>query len=390
MPSIMRAPKLFTPGPTAVPAEVLETQARPLIHHRTEEFRAAHRAVMEGLQYILRTKNPVAVLTASGSGAMEAVVVNLTKPGETVIVTEVGKFSERWRSIADAYGVRVVKVEAEYGRVVTAEQVETAFKQNPSASVLFTTHSETSTGVLLNVAAFARVARAHNALIAVDAITSAGCHDVCTDEWGLDAVVGGSQKGVMIPPGLAYVALSERALAKMRAGHHPVYYFDLLKAVASAEKDDTPYTPAITLVFALQTALGMMRAEGIENVIARHETNARAVRAAVVAMGLKLLAEVPSNAATAVLTPGDSAGKITKHIEKTYGVKIAGGQGAVQGKIVRIGHLGYYDETDMYTVISAFEATLNDLGLAQTFGKGVEALRRSFVDSRSVSARGGR
>ncbi len=374
----MRSPKLFTPGPTAVPAEVLETQARPLIHHRTDEFRHALTDSMRGLQYILETKNPVVILTASGSGAMEATVVNLTKPGETEIVTEVGKFSERWREIAEVYGVRVVVVHAEYGQVAAPDAVERAFQDNPGASVLFTTHSETSTGALQDVAAFATIARRHGALIAVDAITSAGAHRVCTDAWDLDAVVGGSQKGVMIPPGLGYVALSQRALAKMKAGRHPVYYFDLLKAVASAEKGDTPYTPAITIVLALQKALEMMRAEGIENVIARHDANASAVRAAVVAMGMKVLAAVPSNAATAVLTPGDSAGKITKHIETRYGVKIAGGQGSLKGKIVRIGHLGYYDETDMYTVVSAFEATLNDLGLVATFGAGVEALRRSY------------
>ncbi len=374
----MRSPKLFTPGPTAVPADVLETQARPLIHHRTDEFRHALSESMRGLQYILETQNPVVVLTASGSGAMEATVVNLTQPGETVIVTEVGKFSERWREIAEVFGVRVVVVRAEYGRVATAEAVERAFAQNPGATVLFTTHSETSTGALQDVEAFAKVARAHGALIAVDAITSAGAHRVRTDEWGLDAVVGGSQKGVMIPPGLGYVALSPRAIAKMKAGRHPVYYFDLVKAVASAEKGDTPYTPAITLVLALQRALEMMRAEGIENVIARHDANASAVRAAVVAMGLELLAVVPSNATTAVVTPGDSAGPITKHIEARYGVKIAGGQGSLKGKIVRIGHLGYYDETDMYTVVSVFEATLGDLGLVKTFGAGVEALRRSY------------
>ena len=374
----MRSPKLFTPGPTAVPAEVLETQARPLIHHRTDEFRKSLTASMQGLQYILNTKNPVVVLTASGSGAMEATVVNLTQPDETVIVIEVGKFSERWREIAEVYGVRVVVVKADYGSVASPADVDRAFRDNPGAKVLFATHSETSTGALQDVAAFAEVARSHGALIAVDAITSAGAHEVRTDEWGLDAVVGGSQKGVMIPPGLAYVALSERALAKMRAGRHPVYYFDLLKAVASAEKGDTPYTPAITLVLALECALEMMRKEGIENVIARHDANGSAVRAAVTAMGMKVLASVPSNATTAVLTPGDSAGSITKHIEKRYGVKIAGGQGSLKGKIVRIGHLGYYDETDMYTVVSAFEATLNDLGLVKTFGAGVEALRASY------------
>lgn len=374
----MRSPKLFTPGPTAVPAEVLETQARPLIHHRTEEFRKSLAASMQGLQYVLNTKNPVVVLTASGSGAMEATVVNLTQPGETVIVTEVGKFSERWREIAEVYGVRVVAVKADYGSVAPPADVDRAFRENPGATVLFTTHSETSTGALQDVAAFAEIARAHGALIAVDAITSAGAHDVRTDEWGLDAVVGGSQKGVMIPPGLGYVALSERALAKMRAGRHAVYYFDLLKAVASAEKGDTPYTPAITLVLALECALEMMRKEGIENIVARHDANGGAVRAAVTAMGMKLLASVPSNATTAVMTPGDSAGSITKHIEKRYGVKIAGGQGSLKGKIVRIGHLGYYDETDMYTVVSAFEATLNDLGLVKSFGAGVEALRASY------------
>ncbi len=377
----MRSPKLFTPGPTAVPAEVLETQSRPLIHHRTEEFRAALGASMQGLQYILETQNPVPILTASGSGAMEATVVNLTKPGETVIVTEIGKFSERWREIAEVFGVRVALVRTEYGEIATPEQVEKAFRDNPGASVLFTTHSETSTGALQDVAAFAKIARAHNALIAVDAITSAGAHRVRTDEWGLDAVVGGSQKGVMIPPGLAYVALSQRAIAKMKAGRHAVYYFDLLKAVASAEKNDTPYTPAITIVLALQKALEMMRAEGIENVVARHDANASAVRAAVTAMGMELLAKVPSNAATAVVTPGDSSGKITKHIEKRYGVKIAGGQGSLKGKIVRIGHLGYYDETDMYTVVSAFEATLNDLGLVKSFGAGVAALRAAYQRS---------
>jgi serine---pyruvate transaminase len=382
----MRAPKLFTPGPTAVPAEILETQARPLIHHRTEEFREAHIAAIKGLQYILHTENPVVILTASGSGAMEATVLNLTKPGETVIVTEVGKFSERWREIGETYGLNVVSVKCEYGKVVTAEEVESAFKANPGATVLFATHSETSTGVLLDVEAFAQVARDHEALIAVDAITSAGCHDIRTDAWGLDAVVGGSQKGVMIPPGLAYVSLSKRARSRMQQERHAVYYFDLLKAVKQADKGDTPYTPAITLILALRCALDMMREEGLKKIIARHDTNARAVRAAVTAMGLELLAAVPSNATTAVVTPGDSSGKITKHIEKRYGVKIAGGQGSLKGKIIRIGHLGDYHEGDMYTVVSALEATLNDLGIVNTFGKGVDALRGVFADATGATA----
>lgn len=381
----MKTPRLFTPGPTAVPAEVLETQARPLIHHRTEAFRTAYREAIEGLQYVLQTTNPVVILAASGSGGMEAAVANLTRPGETMIVTEFGKFSERWREIGVAYGMKVVSVRAEYGRAVEPAAVKEAFEKNPGASVLFATHSETATCALADVAAFSTIAHSHGALIAVDAITSAGAHEVLTDEWGLDAVVGGSQKGVMIPPGLAYVALSERAQRKMSEGRHPVYYFDLLKAVASAKKGDTPFTPATTLVLALRTALAMIRAEGLENVIARHDLNARATRAAVTAMGLELLAPVPSNAATAVRTPGDTADAITKHIEKRYGVKIAGGQGTLAGRIVRIGHLGHYDETDIYTVVAALEATVNDLGVVESFGRGLEAARGVFAAARSAS-----
>lgn len=375
----MKRARLFTPGPTAVPPEVLETQARPLVHHRTDEFKKAHLDVLDGLRYVMRTRNPVVVLASSGSGAMEAVVVNLTAPGEKVIVTEMGKFSERWREIATAYGVEVVSVSCEWGRPVSPEEVSEAFERHPDATVLLTTHSETSTGVLQDVEAFARIAHDRGALIGVDGITSIGCHDVRTDDWGLDALVGGAQKGVMIPPGLGYVALSEAAIAKMKRGRHPVYYFDLLAAVEKAQAGDTPFTPAISLVFALQRALQMIREEGLEQVVARHAANAGAVRAAVVAMELELLASAPSNATTAVIAPEGRAGDITKTMEHTYGVKIAGGQARLKGKIFRLGHLGYYSATDMYTMIAALEATLCDLGIRDGFGAGVEALRRSYA-----------
>jgi len=375
----MKRARLFTPGPTAVPPEVLETQARPLVHHRTDEFKKAHLDVLAGLQYVMRTQNPVAVLASSGSGAMEAVVVNLTAPGEKVIVTELGKFSERWREIATAYGVEVVSVSSEWGQPVSPDRVSEAFERHPDATVLLTTHSETSTGVLQDVEAFARIAHDRGALIGVDGITSIACHDVRTDDWGLDALVGGAQKGVMIPPGLGFVAISPAAIAKMKRARHPVYYFDLLAAVEKAQVGDTPFTPAISLVFALQRALEMIREEGIERVVARHAANAGAVRAAVRAMGLELLASVPSNATTAVVAPEDRAGDITKTMEHTYGVKIAGGQARLKGKIFRLGHLGYYGATDMYTMIAALEATLCDLGIREGFGPGVEALRRSYA-----------
>ncbi len=379
----MRQARLFTPGPTAVPPPVLETQARPLVHHRTPEFREAFRETTEGLARVLRTGRPVLVLATSGTGAMDAVVANLTAPGETVIVTEIGKFSERWSEIARAYGVNVVPVRAEWGDPVPPEAVEEAFREHPEARVLLTTHSETSTAVLQDVEAFARIAHAHGALVAVDGITSIACHDVRTDEWGLDAIVGGSQKGVMSPPGLSYVALSERAVEKMRAGRHASYYLDLEKALASARKNDTPFTPAISLVLAVRAAVRMILDEGLERVIARHARNAGAVRAAVRAMGLELLSSSPSNATTAVVIPRDLAGDVTKMMEHEYGVKIAGGQARLKGRIVRLGHLGDYHEGDIGTLISAFEATCRRLGLVDRFGPGVEAMSRHFEEARS-------
>jgi len=374
----MKPAKLFTPGPTAVPPEVLETQARPLIHHRTDPFREAHREIIENLQYIMRTQNPVVVLSSSGTGAMESCVVNLTQPGDKVLATVNGKFSERWAVIARTYGVETVTLESEWGDPVTPEQVEQAFEDNPGIAVLFTTHSETSTGVLQDVGEFARIARDHGALIVVDGITSVGAHDVLTDEWGLDAVVGGAQKGVMTPPGLGYVSLSERAIAKMKKGRHACYYLDLVAAVEKAKNGDTPYTPAISLFLALQQALRMMREEGIERIVDRHAANAEAVRDAVRALGLDLLASTPSNATTAVVPPEGTAASIVKTMEHAYGVKVAGGQAQLKGKIFRLGHLGYYERSDMHTMIAALEGALIDLGIRGEFGAGLDALRDSY------------
>jgi aspartate aminotransferase-like enzyme len=278
--------------------------------------------------------------------------------------------------------VETVTLEAEWGDPVTPDQVEEAFKRNPGITALFTTHSETSTAVLQDVEAFARIAHDHDALIVVDGITSVGAHDVMTDQWGLDAVVGGSQKGVMTPPGVAYVSLSPRAIAKMEAGRQPCFYFDLLAAVKTAKEGDTPYTPAIALFLGLQRALRMMREEGIEGVVARHAANASAVREAVSALGLRQLSSSPSNAVTAVVAPDGSAADIVKTMERKYGVKVAGGQARLKGKIFRLGHLGYYDPSDMHTMIAALEGTLIELGLSKEYGAGLEALRQSYKRSR--------
>lgn len=374
----MEPKKLFTPGPTQVPSRVLETMARPLIHHRTEEFRAIHREALEGLQYVYKTKNPVLILTASGSGAMEAALVNLTRPGEKALITVCGKFSERWQDLGEVYGLDLVVLQAKNGDPVTPEQVQEAFEANQDIGIVFTTHCETSTGVLQDVRSMARIAHEHSALIVVDGITSLCAQVVETDEWRLDAVVGGSQKGFMTPPGLAFLSLSEAAQERVERGGHPVYYFDLKKALRAYEKIDTPWTPALTLVIALNEALKMIREEGLENVIRRHTRNAKAVRVAVKALGLRLLASVPANATTAIVPKAGTADDIRKQLDQVYGIKVAGGQGDMKGKIVRLGHLGYYHETDMYMLIGALEATLYDLKLNPSMGKGVEALLNQF------------
>lgn len=376
----MESKKLFTPGPTQVPPRVLETMARPLIHHRTKEFRAIHREALEGLKYVYKTSTPVLILTASGSGAMESAVVNLTRPGEKVLVVVCGKFSERWRELALAYGLDPVVLETGWGDPVSPDRVQESFDAHSGISTVFATHCETSTGVLQDVKSMAKIAHKHGALMVVDGITSLCAQAVETDDWGLDAVIGGSQKGFGVPPGLAFISLSEAAQERTERGGHPVHYFDLKKALRSYEKDDTPWTPALTLVIALNEALRMIREEGLENVVRRHARNAEAVRHAVKALGLSLLASVPANATTAFVPPEGTADRIRQQLDDVYGVKVAGGQGELKGNIVRLGHLGFYHETDMYTMIAALEAALHDLGLNKNMGKGIEALLHQFRD----------
>lgn len=352
--------------------------AGPMIHHRTEEFRAIQREAIDDLRDVLKTRNPVVLLACSGTGAMEAALVNLTARGEKVLVTDLGKFSHRWREIGEAYGLDVTAVEARWGDPVRPEELERALDANPGVKAVFTAHAETSTGVLQDVESMARIARSKGALIVVDAITSIGAERLETDAWGLDVVVGSSQKGVMTPPGLAFLSLSEAARERMEKPGQPSYYFDMKHALASYEKGDSPWTPPIGLVMGLREALKMIKEEGLESVIERHARNARAVRAAVRALGLEVFPTVPAACTTAVVIPDGHAEQIRKHLHDVYGIRIAGGQGRLKGKIVRIGHLGHYFESDIFTVVSAFESTLLDLGLIESGGRGVEALFKQF------------
>jgi len=375
---------LFTPGPTEVPSEVLQAMSRPLIHHRTEEYRQYFLETTKLMQEHLGTQQPALTLSASGSGAMEAAVVNLLSAGDEAIVIEGGKFGDRWRAICQAYGVTAHTVSVEWGRVATVEEAESALAAHPQAKVMFLTHSETSTGALFPVHDMARAAKARGVVTVVDAITSYGVYDLRFDRSDLDGVVWGSQKGMMIPPGLGFICLSPRAWELAKSSKLPKFYWNLTKAKTVLEAGDTPFTPAITLVLAARAAMLLLQKEGRDQVFARHQRNADATRAAVRALGLPLFAEVPSNTLTAVAVPSGVDGSgVLKSMENRYGVKIAGGQDRLKGKIFRLGHIGYYDEGDILRLVGAFEAALLEHGGKAEPGSAVRAAQQSFRASGS-------
>ncbi|HKW51005.1 MAG TPA: alanine--glyoxylate aminotransferase family protein [Candidatus Eisenbacteria bacterium] len=370
---------LFTPGPTQLPAEVLEAMARPIIHHRTDEYRTQFLEMTKLLAEHLGTAQPVLTLACSGSGAMEAAAANVLSPGDEAIVVEGGKFGDRWRVICEAYGVATRMVSVPWGRVASVKQAEEALAANPKAKVLFLTHSETSTGALFPANEIARAAKARGVSTIVDAITSYGVYDLDFDKSDLDGVVWGSQKGMMIPPGLGFVCFSPRGWALAEKAKLPRYYFNLLKARSELERGDTPFTPAITLVLAARAAALLMAKEGRTQVFERHQRNADATRRAVTALGLSLFAQVPSNTLTAVTVPeGVDGGAVMKTMEHRYGVKIAGGQNQLKGKIVRLGHIGYYDEGDILRLVGAFESALIDHGYKAEPGTALRAAQESF------------
>lgn len=373
--------RLFTPGPTPVPEKVMLRMAEPIIHHRSAEFGEIFRRVNENLKYLFQTTCPVVTLTCSGTGGVEATFVSLFSPGDTVICVNGGKFGERWVSMPRVFGLHVVEVKVAWGDSPTAAQIESALKAHPETKAVYLTHSETSTGASTDVKALAKCIRDHSsALVCVDGITAVGAHELRFDDWGIDVCVTGSQKGLMIPPGLAFVALSERAMKMMEASKLPKLYFDLKKALKSYEKNDTPWTPAASLIVGVDMALQMIKDEGIEHVWRRHERMAHAVREGVQALGMKLFSNHPSFAVTPVWLPQGVDWKVfNKTLKSTYGVTVAGGQDEFAGKIFRISHLGYYDELDMITVIAAIERTLHDCGFPFEPGAGVAAAQQYFL-----------
>jgi len=372
--------RLFTPGPTPVPESVMLAMAEPIIHHRNPEFREILTRVNENLKYLFCTTHPVLTLACSGTGGVESTFVSLFSAGDRVISVNGGKFGERWVKMPKAYGLKVHEVTVEWGKAPTAGQIREALTAAPDAKAVYLTHSETSTGTATDVKTLARVIReASDALVCVDGITAVGAHELRFDAWGIDVCVTGSQKGLMIPPGLAFVALSERAIRSTETSTLPKFYFDLRKALKSYQDNDTPWTPAVSLIIGVDRALAMIRAEGIENVWKRHERLAMAVRSGIRALGLRLFSDSPSYAVTPVWLPqGVDWKQFNSTLKKSYGITVAGGQDAFAGKIFRVSHLGYYDELDMVAVIAALESTLRDCGYAFQAGAGVAAVQAAF------------
>lgn len=372
--------RLFTPGPVEVPPRVLLAMARPVLHHRTAEFEALLDQTLRRLGPVFGTARPVYAFAASGSGAMEAAAANLARRGEPALVVRAGRFGERWAEILAAYGVPVVPLDVEWGQAPAAAALADALARHPEVRVAFLTHSETSTGVLADLEALAAAARARDCLVAVDCITSAVAHPIRMDAWGLGAVVAGSQKGFMLPPGLAFLALSPAAEARMEGADLPRFYFDLKAMKAAHAKRSTPFTPAVSLVVGLAEAMAMLEEEGLEAAIARHAALAEAARAGVAALGLALFPARPSNVVTVFREPPGVGGDgFRRDLEQRFGVKIAGGQGRLKGQILRLGHLGYYDATDILGALAALERVLLDAGFAGAPGRAVAAASEVFA-----------
>ena len=370
----MKKTHLFAPGPTPIPPEALLTMAHPILHHRTPEYETLLAEVREGLKVLFQTTEEVLLFAASGTGGMEAAVVNTLSPGEKALVIRGGKFGERWGEICQAYGVNFTPIDVPYGKAVDPGLVAAALAKDPQIAVVLSTYSETSTGVLHDIKAIAEAVRKTPTLLVVDAITSLGVMDVPMDDWGLDVVVAGSQKALMLPPGLAMVGVSRKAWTAVERSRLPKYYFDFAAEQKHLLKNQSRFTPAISLVVGLRETLRMIRSEGLPNIFRRHERLAAAMRAGITALGLELFAERPSPAVTAVLVPrGLDGGTIVKTLRTRHRVIIAGGQGSLKGKIFRLATMGYADSTDVVVALSALELTLAEVGYPVKLGDGIRA-----------------
>jgi aspartate aminotransferase-like enzyme len=354
---------LMTPGPTPVPPQVLAAIGEPVVHHRSPDFRPIYEQCLERLRSVFRTESDVLLFGASGTGAFESAVANLVSPGERHLVVSAGSFGERWVAMTTAYGADVDNLRYAWGETPEPEDLRSRLAESGGARAVWLVQSETSTGVVADIEALAAVAREAGALVVVDAVSSLGAVPCETAAWGLDAVVSGSQKALMTPPGLALCAVSPAALAA--TGSSPRFYFDWERTRAAQAKLDAPFTPPVSLVAGLNVALGLLLEEGLEASFERHVRLGRACREGVKAMGLELFSpdEDRSAVVTAVRAPdGIAAGDVVKILRDRFGITIAGGQGELKGKIFRLGHIGWFDVFDITTQLAAVELALTELG----------------------------
>lgn len=357
--------RLLTPGPTPLPPQVREALARPIIHHRTSQFQQVIKESEEGLREIFQTKNDVFILASSGTGAMEAAVANLLSPQDKAITIQGGKFGERWTELCRSYKAIPIVVDVPWGKAVDPKVIAEMLNADKDIKVVYATLTETSTGVDTDIKALGEVVRNTGACLVVDAISGLGAVDIQTDNWGVDVVVSGSQKGLMLPPGLGLISVSPKAMKLVEISKSPRYYFDLKAAKKALDKIDTPYTPAIGLVIALNESIKIMQQEGLQNIFNRCKLMGEAIRSAAKALGFTVFADpnCMSNAVTAINVPAGLDGeKMVKTMKDKYGVTIAGGQSELKGKVFRAAHMGYINKDDIILALTTMETVLDEMG----------------------------
>ena len=366
---------LMTPGPTPVAPETQLAMAQPMIHHRAPAFMEILEQVRADLKYLFQTEQEVLMFAATGTGAMEGAVANTLSPGDTALVIEGGKFGERWAELCKVYGISVDLIKVEWGYAADPQEVARRLDANPAIKAVFVQANETSTGVQHPVQELAQITmKRPGTILVVDAISALGGYPLPMDEWGLDVVVAGSQKAMMLPPGMAFAALSPKAWEFVKTSKCPKYYFDFAKQLKSQQKNQTAYTSAVTLTLGLQHVMGWIRKQGLEKIFARNRKMAAATKAAAKAMGLELFSKQnPSDVLTAIMAPAGVDGQQVVAKMRGKGIWIAGGQAQAKGKIIRIAHMGFIDEQDLLGTIGALEIVLNDLGYKVELGTGIKA-----------------
>jgi serine---pyruvate transaminase len=381
---------LMTAGPTPIPPTVSQVMAEPVLYHRAPAFVEVYARALEKLRHVFQTENDVLAFASTGSGAMESAVANLVRPGRRALACAAGKFGERWIELCEAYEADLVRYEPGWGERLDPSEINRLLTEHAGTQVVFATLSETSTGIVHDVQAIAEVVRRHDAILAVDAVSGLGAAELRQDEWGVDVVVAGSQKALMCPPGLAFASVSQRALDFAAAQPQGRYYFDWRRTAAGQRKDppDSPFTTAVTLFRALDVALDLIEAEGLENVLARHQLLARATRAGVAALGLELFGDPDERATvvTALELPDDIDGKKVPGALRDLGITANGGQGQLKGRILRIAHCGYFGPFDVVVSLSGLEMVLRQLGHDVEAGAGVGAAQRVFLEAGVAAA----